>query len=186
MPQASEERSRAAVDALVKGHLQNQIQSGVAVPSTLQAEQFAKEIVRETVRQKEEGALEPKVPAGKKEILPPDKLSRGEVGPDSKVIDRFIGNVDQVRKEKERRKAQENPRLRARLDMLGKMPEWEERLYRAALEGETFAKKLGLSGLERYPVVADFVINEVEKSNALFGDWRLPPKIRDRRIIVGA
>lgn len=184
MQEVSEGSARRAVDAVTTALIESQKAHGAVVPNVKAAEDFAKETVREVIAKQEDGAIGVPVgkPSGLGDLLPPDKLSRGEIGPDSKVINRAIADPEA---EILRRKAIEDKRLRTRLNYLGTLPEWEGKLFFAALEGETFAKRLGVHDLNgRMSIVADFVINVVEDSNRFFGDWRLPSIRPLSKIIV--
>lgn len=175
-----EELARGAVDLLVSGIADDCRRSGNVTPDIRSAEDFAKQIVREVVA-KEETTTTPGKPSADRTNLPPDRISRGDVGPDTVAINRPVDL------NKPRPTAPEDKRLRARLDFLGKHPEWEARIIGAALDGEVMAKRMGIHDyMGRMSIVTDCVINEVDKSNFQFGDWRLPPKPKDPRIIIGA
>jgi hypothetical protein len=174
-----EELARGAVDVLVEGITGDARRAGVVTPDVKAAEDFARGVVREVVTKEETKddsfGQKPEPPKG----LPPDRLSRGEVGPDTTVINR---RVDLTKP----RVVPGDPRLRARLDFLARDPDVEAKLVKAGLDGEVMAKRMGIHDYwDRMSIVADCVINEVEKYNHLYGDWRLPPKPKDRKIIVG-
>jgi hypothetical protein len=173
----SEDLARKAVDRIVEAAVDSQRANGVPVPSAAPAIPFAQDVVQRVINEHEQGRHAPAPQIAPS--LPPDRLSRGDVGPDTQVINRPY-NPGQPRN-----KAPEDPRLRARLNFLGTMPDWEDKIIKAALEGETAAKRMGFHDWDnRMSVVADYVIAEVDKSNAIFGDWRLPPKPRDPRLII--
>lgn len=179
----SEELARKAVDKVVEACVDSQRAHGVTVPHVAAAEEFARDVVRRTI-QETESKSSPSKPTPRV-AAPPDKLSRGELGEGATPIVRTFASGQEALAEREKRKAPEDPRLRARLDFLGQIPEWHERLFKVALDGEAFAKRMGIHDVPgRMSVVADFVINEAEKSNAVFGDWRLPPKVKGPLIMV--
>lgn len=184
---------REAIDLVTKGHVDMQRQLGVAVPSHIFAEIFARAVVEKQVREHCErsehptaqslGHLEDKDPTQAKSAI-----DRGEVGENTTVINRAVGTADfhagrmktldpnhPMRVEK----PSEDRLLRSRLDFLVTLPDWKEKIDKAKLEGEAMAKarlrRGAISSLkEVMSIIADYVIAVAEQSNNVFGDYRHP------------
>lgn len=193
-PVVKEETIRKSIDKITSGHVDTQRRMGNTLPDVVAAQEFAKDVTRQVVVDHEErhSKFIPPRTEEQQPALPPDRLSRGDVGPDDTVIQRGVGSAEFARDgavsgnvQRRKPRTPEDPRLRARLDVLGRLPEWHSRLMAAALEGETYAKKLGVHDeAGRMSIVADFVINVVEQSNQTLGDWRLPPTPALAKIMV--
>ena len=187
MPALDEASARAAHDAVTAAHVALQREAHVALPDARAAARFADATVeRVDAEAREPAHREPLPPAPG---LPPDHLSRGEVGADTVAVHRAVGAgeapVHQV-------PTVEDPRLLSRLELLDRLDDWRARLTAAMLEGERFAQAaLGyrpfanpVEMVRFMAIVADHVMNVVEQSNATFGDWRAPPR-RAPLILVG-
>lgn len=197
----SEQTGREAVDAVTRGGVEFQKELGIPVPSATKAEEYARKIVSVQIKKHEEDQekaeflpkhLQPLDPS-----QPKSRIDRGEVGEDTQVFTRSIGTAsidastglfkaDDPHGQWRIEKPREDVLLRSRLDFLGTLPEWKSKLEKAAWEGEAVAKRRDhVSGLkERMSIIADHVIEVVETSNAIFGDWRNPKAPKGPKIIL--
>jgi hypothetical protein len=174
----SEETARRAVEQLVGGATKDQAAAG-QIPSPSTFEGLARKIVADTVARHEDGSNQA---APHAETSAPDRLSRGEVGPDTVAITRYAGTeADGITRLADQAVAPDTF-LQARLYRLSQYPDWFGRLYRAHLEGQAVARRLGATtALAVNSIVADFVIDVATQSatapchkcGGLLGDWRM-------------
>jgi hypothetical protein len=185
-----EKTGRAAVEATVKATVTLQRELGAAVPDQTAAEAWARPIVEEQIRKTEEAEtrryLIPPTPATPGE--PKARIDRGDVGDNTTPIVRDISaatldkrtgllKCDDPHGRFRVEKPREDKLLRKRLDFLGQFPEWKAKLEKAVWDGEALARSRDhvVTVKEKMSIIADRVIEVVETSNAIFGDWRHPP-----------
>lgn len=170
---------RRAIGRVVEG-LAKQAQEVGMLPRAELARQWATGIVNEQVKKHEESF-------GKAQATPvtssPSALDRGDV--DGRVINRRVGTATlgapgqgATANFAPRPQKPHDPLLKARMDMLLQMPEWNVKVMKAFEDG--------MAKYHDQSRAADDVMNVVEQSNRIFGDWRTPRKgPPDRLIIVG-
>lgn len=186
-----EDTGRAAVDAAVKAYVDLQRELGVPVPSQAKAEELGRPVAIQQIKVHEENKEReywlPSHLSEKDPSQPKAAIDRGEVGDNTVPVNSIIADASfnkstgllkcdpntiwrQV-------KPKEDVLLRERLDMLGQLPEWKDKLEKAAFEAESvWRKRDWLRGDMKAlnSMVADSVIEVVETANKLFGDWRFP------------
>ena len=188
-PVVSEATGRKALATVIGNFTTTQKQLG-AVPSAAQAEAYCKPIVEETIKKHEEREArrillphEVKTPSPR---TGPSKarIDRGEVGPYQVVANETPGWKEKQRAAK---KANAEPLLRKRLEMLEIFPEWKNRLLKAAFDGDVAAMNSGCpedrtNVHRRWSIITDFAMRVVEDSNRIFGDFRDRKRKPDRLI----
>lgn len=195
-----EKTGREAIDAVLKGTVEMQKAAGMVVPDVAAAEAFARRVALEQIKKHEESEERRylKDPSPLPVGVSKARIDRGDVGEDTSVINRPVGEAivgrgggpmffGKPNPNWTVTKPREDKLLRARLDFLAQFPDWLARIERAAMDGETVARARDhlSSHAELWSIVADHVIAVVEDSNRFFGDYRDPPKAVGPKIIVG-
>jgi len=203
MPGAVKEvTGREAISRILEGVATTQHDAGM-LPGGADAELFARDVVEKQVRIHEEReareALAGLRASDEAVEVPgpesPSRLDRGDIPGDTQVIRNTLdGPINEMTPQARRHML--GPQLPlidqlmlARLRMLRQFPEWEARIQTAWIAGEQTAMMSG-SELERTDAYrrhmkqAEAVINVLDDSIAIFGDWRQPKANGRTKIIM--
>lgn len=184
-PIVSEETGRAAIDRVAQGIRETQIAAGVPIPDG--GVDWAREVVRDTVRKHEERMAKgghdprPEPPPGES----PSRITRGDVGPNASPLER---GLEQSARGRQHLRPQQVPLeialLEGRLELLryfpcepgctgpatdaGHVHPWQDRLFRAVDDALVFTRRDGWTDddprtLQR---ICDAMLKVVELSGA--------------------